>query len=38
VHAYNMSSADKRIVRRIIFDHFDYIINEWNKFQEAKNG
>lgn len=37
-HAYNMSPADKRIVRRIIFDHFDYIMAEWNKFQEIKNG
>ena len=37
-HAYNMSSADKRTVRRIIFEHFDYIVIEWNKFQEAKNG
>jgi hypothetical protein len=37
-HAYNMSSADKRTVRRIIFEHFDYIVIEWNKFQEGKNG
>ena len=37
-HAYNMSPADKRTVRRIVFDHFDYIVSEWNKFQEKKNG
>ncbi len=37
-HAYNMSHADKRTVRRIIFEHFDYIVTEWNKFQEGKNG
>lgn len=37
-HAYNMSPADKRTVRRIIFEHFDYIVTEWNKFQEGKNG
>jgi len=30
--------GDKRTVRRIIFDHFDYIVTEWNKFQEGKNG
>jgi len=36
--AYNMSPADKRVVRRIIFDNFDYIMTEWNKFQEMKNG
>jgi hypothetical protein len=37
-HAYNMGQADKRIVRRIIFEHFDYIAEEWRKFQEKKNG
>ena len=36
-HSYNMSQADKRIVRRIIFEHFDYIVDEWEKFQEMKN-
>ncbi len=37
-HAYNMSPADKRTVRRIIFEHFDYIVAEWRRFQEQKNG
>ena len=37
-HAYNMSPADKSTVRRIIFEHFDYIVSEWRKFQEKKNG
>ncbi len=37
-HAYNMSQADRRIVRRIIFEHFDYIVSEWSKFQEKQNG
>ena len=37
-HAYNMSQADKRIVRRIIFEHFDYNVSEWSKFQEKRNG
>jgi uncharacterized protein DUF4160 len=37
-HAYNMSPADKRIVRRIIFEHFDYIVSEWNKFEEKEHG
>jgi Tat protein secretion system quality control protein TatD with DNase activity len=36
-HSYNMSQAEKRIVRRIIFEHFDYIVDEWEKFQEMKN-
>lgn len=37
-YAYNMGQADKRTVRRIIFEHFDYIAEEWRKFQEKKNG
>jgi hypothetical protein len=36
-HSYNMSQADKRIVRKIIFEHFDYIVDEWEKLQEMKN-
>jgi hypothetical protein len=36
-HSYNMSPGDKRTVRRIIFDHFDYIVSEWNKLEEKKN-
>ena len=37
-HAYNMSAKDKRTVRRIIFNHFDHIVEEWNNFQDLKNG
>jgi len=37
-HAYNMSPADKRTTRRIVFEHFDYIVSEWNRFQELKDG
>lgn len=33
-----MSPADKRNVRKIIFDHFDYFVAEWNAFKERKNG
>ena len=36
--AYNMSPADKRAVRRIIFDHFDYIASEWNRVKEEQHG
>ena len=36
-HAYNMSPADKRSVRKIIFEHFDYVVHEWNLFQEKRN-
>ena len=37
-HSYNLSPADKRTVRKIIFEHFDYIVAEWTKFKEKKNG
>jgi len=25
-------------IRRILFDHFDEIVEAWNKFQEGANG
>jgi hypothetical protein len=37
-HAYNMGPADRRTVRRIILEHFDYLVGQWNEFQEKKNG
>jgi len=37
-HGYNMTHSDKRTVRKIIFDHFDYIVEQWNDFQKKKNG
>ena len=27
-----------RTVRRIIFEHFDYFVSEWNRFEARKNG
>lgn len=37
-HAYNLNPGDTRSVRRIIFEHFDYIVSEWTKFAEKRNG
>ena len=37
-HAYRMSPADKRTVRRIVFEHFDYIVEQWHEFQEKRDG
>ena len=34
--SYHMNPKDVRDVRRIIFDHFDYFIDEWKKYQENK--
>ena len=34
--AYNLSPRDKREVKKIIYEHLDYIIEQWNKFQKKK--
>lgn len=36
-HAYGMTPADRRTVRRIIFQHFDYILSQWYEFEERKH-
>jgi hypothetical protein len=34
--SYNISAQAKREIRKIIYDHFDYIILEWNTFFDKK--
>ena len=34
-HAYNMSPADRRTVRKIIFDHFEHIVSEYEALHEG---
>jgi meiotically up-regulated gene 157 (Mug157) protein len=34
---YNLSQRDRREVKKIIYQHFDYILSEWDKFQEGRN-
>jgi hypothetical protein len=34
-YMYNMKPRDFKIVRRAIFENFDFIVSEWKKF---KNG
>ena len=31
-----MTGKDKREVKKIIFEHFEYIESEWDEFQEKK--
>jgi len=31
-----MSPRDVRQIRKIIFDHFDYIVEQWQLFQERR--
>jgi len=32
-YAYNMSPGDKRQIRKIIYDHFEYIEEQWDEMQ-----
>ena len=35
-YSYNMNNKDKRQVKRIIFEYFEFIEDEWNRFQRSK--
>jgi hypothetical protein len=35
-YAYRMKASDRREIRKIIFDHFDYIVGEWDEFQRRR--
>jgi hypothetical protein len=34
--ALNLSPRDKRQIRKIIFEHFDYIVDQWQEFQNRR--
>lgn len=36
-YSYNMNNKDRRQVKKIIFEYFEFIEKEWNKFQEEIN-
>ena len=36
-YSYNMNNKDKRQVKKIIFEYFDFIENEWNSFRRRQN-
>lgn len=33
-YSYSLNNKDKREVKKIIFEYFEYIENEWDKFQK----
>lgn len=33
-YSYNMNNKDKREVKKIIFEYFDFIESKWNRLQE----
>jgi len=36
-YSYNMNNKDKRDVKKIIFEYFEFIEQEWNRFQRQVN-
>jgi hypothetical protein len=36
-YASDLGPKDRRQVRRIIFDHFDYIVEQWDEFQRRRS-
>jgi hypothetical protein len=36
-HTYNLSAQAKREIKKIIYDHFDYIVSEWNNHFKKGN-
>jgi len=35
-YGYNMKSKSRREIRKIIFQHFEHIENEWDNFQRRR--
>ena len=35
-YEYGMTSRDRRDIRRIIFQHFEYIEEQWDEFQRRR--
>ena len=35
-YSYNMKRRAKKEIRKIIFQHFDYIAEQWGEFQERR--
>ena len=36
-YAFNLTMTAKREVKKIIYDHFDYIVKEWNNYFKKEN-
>ena len=35
--SYNLTVKDTREIKKIIFEHFDYIADQWKDFQRRRN-
>ncbi len=36
-YSYSMTGKDKRVVRKLIFQHFDVIVQEWEGMHHGSN-
>ena len=36
-YAYSLSPKERREIKKIIYQHLEYIVAEWNKFQEGEH-
>jgi len=35
-YSFNMSPRDRRQIRKIIYEHFEYIEQQWTEFQQRR--
>ena len=35
-YSFGMSPKDKKQIRKILFEHFDYIVQQWKTFKERQ--
>lgn len=35
-YSYGLSQRDRKEIRKIIFEHFEYIVEQWQEFQARK--
>ena len=36
-YAFSMSPRDRREIKKIIFEHFEYIEEQWDEFERRRN-
>lgn len=36
-YSYNLNTKDRRMIRKIILENFEYIEEQWDEFQKRKN-
>ena len=36
-YEYNLKPADRRLIRKIVFNNFDYIMSEWKRLEKERD-